>query len=331
MLERNFEAVAEDLPGPRWEDLFQRHWPAYRQWFFSAGARARPYYLAARRALRVHMPELLPLYERLCELGGGSDTLARFLPLYCPPAYISGCSQAVWPGDEPALIRNYDYDPTLLEGVILKTAWHGRQVIAMSDCLWGAVDGINEDGLAVSLTFGGRQIVGQGFGMPLIIRYVLEFCSTAQEAAQVLSRVPSHMAYNVTALDKAGEFLTVHVGPDRPAVVRADPVTTNHQRSVEWREHGRATATRERERFLNFRLREADSAQDLIRAFMRSPVYHVAYGEGFGTLYTAVYRPGQGASYLWPDGAWEQPFEGFQEGLRRVRYPTAAGSRAPQH
>jgi len=331
MLERNFEAVAEDYPGHRWQGLFQRHWPAYRRWFLGEGARSRPYYLAARRALRIHMPELLPLYEHLCELAGGGDTAARFLPLYCPPAYVSGCSQAVWPGEAPALIRNYDYDPTLLEGVILKTRWHGREVIAMSDCLWGVVDGINDAGLALSLTFGGRRVVGQGFGMPLILRYVLEFCDSAREAATVLSRVPSHMAYNVTALDRHGEFLTVHVSPDRPAVVRADPVTTNHQRSVEWREHGRATATRERERFLNFRLREASSAADLLRAFLRTPVYHVAYGAGFGTLYTAVYRPDRGASYLWPDGCWEQSFGAFQEGIRTVRYPTAATPRTQLH
>ena len=51
---------------------------------------------------------------------GGGDLEARFLSLWCPPAHIAGCSQMVWlnpAGKEgPALLRNYDYSPALLEG-----------------------------------------------------------------------------------------------------------------------------------------------------------------------------------------------------------------------
>ncbi len=75
------------------------------------------------------------------------------------------------------LVRNYDYHPALWDGVLLSSSWTGRRVIAMLDSLWGVLDGINEDGLAVSLAFGGRQVVGEGFGMPLILRYVLETCA----------------------------------------------------------------------------------------------------------------------------------------------------------
>jgi len=38
--------------------------------------------------------------------------------------------------------------------------------MGMSDCLWGLLDGVNGDGLCASLTFGGRRIVGVGFGIP---------------------------------------------------------------------------------------------------------------------------------------------------------------------
>src|SRR6185436_2580738 len=95
-----------------------------------------------------------------------------------PTPYLTGCSQAVWTrrGEPPTLVRNYDYHPELCEGTLLLSAWHGTRVIAMSDCLWGVVDGINEHGLAVSLSFGGRQVVGDGFGIPLVLRYALEFC-----------------------------------------------------------------------------------------------------------------------------------------------------------
>ena len=196
------------------------------------------------------MPELLPTYERLVELAGGGDIAARFLTLYRPPAYMRGCSQAVWTGPPPLLVRNYDYSPQLFEGTVLHTAWNGRTVIGTGDCLWGLVDGMNEDGLAVSLSFGGRREVGEGFGVPLLLRYILEFCSTTKESVEVLCRVPTHMSYNVTVLDRQGDYKTVFIAPDRKPQVRDLAMTTNHQQGVEWHQHARASATLERERAL---------------------------------------------------------------------------------
>ena len=163
-----WRAISEAEPGPRWAGLFAELWPAYRRWWLREGADARPTYLQCFRALRQHMPELLPLYEKLCDLAGGGDLAARFLSFYRPPPYLSGCSQAIWPGAEPVLVRNYDYDPHAFESVVLHSAWDGRRVMGTSDGLWGLVDGMNDAGLALSLTFGGRRVVGDGFGVPLI-------------------------------------------------------------------------------------------------------------------------------------------------------------------
>lgn len=78
-----------------------------------------------------------------------------------------------------------------------RTAYTGRRVLRMADCLWGVLDGVNDAGLAVSLTFGGRREVGEGFGIPIVVRYVLEVCQTVDEAVRVLSRIPVHMSYNI--------------------------------------------------------------------------------------------------------------------------------------
>ncbi len=104
-MELTFRAVSEDSPGPKWAGLFSEYWPAYRRWWLQEGAEARPTYLAARRAIRQHMPEIAPLYEELCELAGGGDRAARFLSFYCPPAYLAACSQAILPESEPVLVR----------------------------------------------------------------------------------------------------------------------------------------------------------------------------------------------------------------------------------
>ncbi len=320
-----FRAVSEPNPGEKWRMLFHAHWPGYRKWFLSEGDEARPSYLASVRALRQHMPEIVPTYEKLCELAGGGDLAARFLSFYCPPAYLSGCSQAIWQGATPLLVRNYDYSPRLCDGLILHTRWTGNGVVAQSDCLWGALDGINEHGLAVSLTFGGRRVVGVGFGVPLLLRYVLEICSTAAEAAEVLRRVPTHMAYNVTVLDAADDFFTAHLSPDREPVIEKTAVATNHQGRIEWSQHARATATVERERFLLHRLTLRNESSDrFVGAFFRPPLYSLAYDRGFGTLYTAVYVPRTGsAEYRWPGTVWRLSVDAFTERSHVVRFSTA--------
>ena len=318
-----FWAIEEATPGSKWRALFEKLWPGYRRWYVKDGLLERPTFLECRKALRRHMPELTPVYERLCALAGGGDLAARFLSLYRPPGYVSGCSQAIWPGAEPMMVRNYDYSADLFDAVLLNTNWLGRKVMGMSDCMIGLVDGVNADGLAASLTFGGSRAIGDGFGVPIIIRYVLETCSTAKQAAATLARIPCHMAYNVTVLDGHGGHATVYLAPDSEAVITGAAVATNHQEHVRWRHHARITATVERERFLLQRLTlHQEGAEDFIAAFMKPPLYSLAFSRGFGTLYTAVYWPARGAaSYRWPGTTWPQSLSQFQEGSIEVRYP----------
>jgi len=321
-----FETVSESKLGPRWQQLFETLWPAYQKWFLSDGIEARQTYFAGLRAFRKHMPELVSTYEAACELAGGGDLEARFLSFYCPPAYLSGCSQAVWPGAEPMLVRNYDYAPALCDGLILHSKWNDRRVLGMSDGLLGLVDGVNDRGLAISLTFGGRTIVGDGFGVPIILRYIMEFCDTVGDAIEALKKIPCHMAYNVTVVDKTGKYATVYLSPDRKALVTDQRVATNHQERVEWHRHAKATASVERERFLLHRLTLHDEPADrFIGAFQKPPLYSTAFGRGFGTVYTAVYWPKQGiAEYRWPGVQWTQRIKSPVEGKRLIRFPINA-------
>lgn len=319
-------AISEDEPGPVWSGLFQAYWPAYAAWWSRDGMSGRPTYLECRRALVQHMPEIAELYDRLCALSGGGDLAARFLSFYCPPRYLSACSQAVWPGDTPLLVRNYDYDPAAFDAIVLKTNWNGRGVIGTSDGLFGLVDGINDSGLVLSLTFGGRREIGDGFGVPLILRYILQTCTTVDEAAAVLQRIPCHMSYNVTALDAQRRFVTAYLAPDRPAIVTHSAVATNHQERVEWSSHARFTATVERERFLLQRLTLHPETQErFIGAFLKPPLYSTAFSSGFGTLYTAAYRPDERSVELrWPGRSWKKSFSDFQTDHIRVMFPEVA-------
>lgn len=323
MVSMQFRAVGEDRAGAAWADLFAGLWPAYRRWWGREGLAARPTYFECWKAFRQHMPEMLPLYEELCELVGGGDSQARFLSFYCPPPYLSGCSQAIWQGERPLLVRNYDYHPHAFDAILLHTAWQERRVIGMADGMFGLLDGMNDAGLAVSLTFGGRREVGIGFGVPVILRYILQVCRTVGEAIEVLQRVPCHMSYNVTVLDGSGRFVTAYLTPDRPTVFAATPVATNHQERVEWSNHARFTATLERERFLLNRITlHSETQERFIGAFLKPPLYSTAFSSGFGTLYTATYKPLEGIVELrWPHHVWTQSFENFSSTTQIVVVP----------
>ena len=85
-----WRAISENEPGPKWVGLFHEYWPDYHKWWLQEGVHTRPTYLEGRRALEIHMPEIVPLYDELCEAAGGGDHAARFLSFYCPPPYLSG-------------------------------------------------------------------------------------------------------------------------------------------------------------------------------------------------------------------------------------------------
>lgn len=325
-MELTFSTIAEAAPGPAWQRFFASLWPAYERWYTRHGIEDRPTYLACRRALEKYMPELVPLHKELTDLVGGGDLEARFLSLYRPPAYLTGCSQAAWPGADPLLVRNYDYSHKAFDAAFLKTQWMGKTVMGMADCLIGLVDGVNEDGLAVSLTFGGSQQVASGFGVPIILRYVLQTCTNAAEAVAALQRVPSHMAYNVTVLDKAGQRATVMMAPGGRTKVTNVAVATNHQEKVEWISHANATATVERERFLLQRLSLHKTTQEeFIGAFLKPPLYSLAFHRGFGTLYTAAYWPKKRKVELrWPGVKWTMRAKDFKEENRTIIYPVPA-------
>ncbi len=331
-MQLHFNSISEPTqPGPKWQKLFNTYWPAYNAWLNSKGATHTPDLKTSHAAFKYYMPEMMPTYERLCQLANADEVAERFLTGFQPPAYISACSQAVLAGDKVQLVRNYDYHPDLIEGSQLLTAWNGKKVIGISDCLIGLLDGMNEDGLVVSLTFGGRKEVGKGFGIPFILRYVLEFCSNVKEAVETLTRVPSHMSYNVTVLDKTGTFKTMQMAPDKAPLVTDANLVTNHQGQAVWPENAIFNKTIERADFLEKLLSEnSTDADQLTNSFLQPPLYNTRYAEGFGTLYTAVYRPVESKVELhWPQEKVLQSFDDFTEQYKLIKYNQAASAVAP--
>lgn len=307
--------INEATPGPRWRAMFDATWPAYRRWFLSEGPEARPSLAQAGAALAQHMPELLPTWALLSEQTGFDPLATTMLAQWDLPAFApAGCSQVVTSDPTPTLLRNYDYHPDLFECVSISTDYL-QPVIGTGDCLWGLLDGMNGAGLAVSLTFGGDRRTGPGFGIPLVVRYLLEVCRDVADARDALRGLPVAMSYNLTLVDGTGSYLTAHLGPGHAAEFRARPLATNHR----WDQPvdpDHAARYQSIERFdrlqcqIDARATPGQLADDLLRA----PLHSRDYDRGFGTLYTAIYEPVEARlEYRWPGARWTRSFDSADE------------------
>jgi predicted choloylglycine hydrolase len=284
-------------------------------------------------ALERWMPALVGTYHSIVDAVGGGDLEARFLSHWSPPPIATACSLAAWPYDERVLVRNYDYPPTLCDTTALATTWDGTRALAMSDCLWGAVDGINDHGLAVAIAFGGRTVVGQGFGIGLVVRYLLQTAYDVDDAIAILHRVPVSMAYNVALLDRAGGAAVVQVSPDRGPQVLPALTAANRQGVTEWAEHAAMSATVVREAALeSLATSPTTTAAGLIRSFLGAPLHRDPARTPWGTVYTAVYRPDLGTlDLLWPDDAWRLSLHDVVAGERHRRIASAVTHEPTMH
>lgn len=332
MSELTFYLINEETPADRWRELFDALWPGYRSWYLQEGDAARPSLLEARSALERYMPELVPTWASMVALTDGDPTAARMLTLFNPPAFAPGCSQVAIPSPEPMLVRNYDYHPGLCERIVYSSRFSSRRVVGSGDCLWGLLDGMNDDGLAASLTFAGQRGVGQGFGIPLVVRYVLETAGSVAEAIQVLGRVPVHMSYNIMLVDRS-DAVTVLVRPGVPPETFNLRASTNHRGTVPLDpEHAARYQSVERQHALFRLLATAPDRAAAVAAFLRPPLYNTEFGRGFGTMYTAAYRPdARVVDFVWPGSSWRIGFD-TPTGTRQAIYlplPAASPAAAP--
>ncbi len=310
-----FRSLIESRVGTVWQREFNRLWPAYKRWFLRYGESDRPTYFESVQALREYMPEFLPSYEAMVEAAGGGDHAARFLAHYKPPPLFRGCSQAVYIKDEPVIVRNYDYSPYVFDGLLMKSHFDQRSVIAMIDCMSGALDGMNEDGLAISMSFGGREEFGDGFGITLLIRYMLEYATNVKEAVELVKDIPIHGAYNLTLLDAEASHVTLEIAAGQATRVTRAAIATNHQQLGNWPLYEEKVQTELRYQHLDqLTTQQQDNAESFASRFLQPPLFNTQFARGFGTLYTSAYYPcRRECHYLWPNKQWRFNFQNFAE------------------
>ncbi len=310
-----FRALSEKLVGPKWKNQFDNFWPAYKSWFLRYGESDRPTYLESIKALQRYLPNFVPIYDEMVELAGGGDLAARFLSQYCPPPLFRGCSQAIYIQDEPALVRSYDYSPYVFDGLVMHTKFDQRQVIAMVDCMSGVLDGINSDGLAVSMSFGGRKEFGIGFSVSLALRYLLEFAGDVREAGEMMKHIPVNGAYNIMLLDRDSNFETIAVSVGEQPRYLGSTISTNHQLGSNWPIYEKKVGTHLRYQHLaDLTATAHTTSREFAQNFLHPPLYNDQFGRGFGTLYDAAFYPQRNAcDYFWPENSWKLDFEHFTD------------------
>jgi len=313
---KHFVFEREDRPGKAWLARFAAGRDEAGRWYRGDGLADPPSAAECREAISRHMPELLPHYDRACALAGNDDMACRILSHYRPPRETQGCTQAIWLGNGgPALVRNYDYPLDVVSGRFEITSWSGRKVIAKAQRPWGGcIDGMNEDGLVASLTFGGAGSHGLGFSIILILRYLLETCRDVSQAITALSRIPVATSQNVTLLDRSGAFATLFLGPHREPAMSPGRTCANHQEIATAPDSPAIRNSIERERAAVMALDDpATTLSNLTARFLEPPLY--SRRAASPTVYTAVYRPAElRVDYLWPGTTWTQRMDRFESG-----------------
>jgi predicted choloylglycine hydrolase len=322
MIDVTFRAFVEDWPDEKWLAYHRRDAGKWSDWLARNQSEKPASPLECRHAVATHLPRWLPVYDRMLAMVGASPEAARILSFWDSPPLISGCSVLALTSPEPALVRSYDFTESFFDGVVARTRWCGKRVVAMCEGVGGCLDGINEDGLVAALTFGGRFAHGQGFAIPIIVRYVLECCATVDEAIETLRGIPSSGVHNIILLDRTGATAVAFMRPDAPMGVSREAMTTNHQ---EHHEPGPALATSSQARKAKLKELQGTDLAAASGAFLQPPLHHHDFTGWFGTLYTAAYLPALGtARYFWPDSEWEQSINHFEEGERTHRFKDTA-------
>jgi hypothetical protein len=210
-----------------------------------------------------------------------------------PP--IGGCSAAMTAG---VYGRNYDFRPRYYAAqFVLLQASGSYASIGSSHQLTGRLDGMNEHGLMIGLHQVKRSPRFPGLSADLIVRIVLDQCSTTAEAVEKLRQVPHAMQYNYSLLDAGGVASVVEAGPGAVAArTGAWLACTNHFQSALLRplnDRRRAAHSQQRLPPLEAWASAGLSAEQMFAALNRStsPAFFHGYLRGGGTLHTIVGEP----------------------------------------
>jgi predicted choloylglycine hydrolase len=135
------------------------------------------------------------------------------------------CSVFAFRNDDSTIIgRNYDmlFDFKKFTESSLIAPKDKYSYISQSDVFIGRSDGINEKGLAVSMSFVNGTEIQTGVSFHFIVRKVLEDCENTKQAIELIKKAKVSTANNFLIADKSGEIAVVESAPQKSIVRRPE-------------------------------------------------------------------------------------------------------------
>ena len=140
----------------------------------------------------------------------------------------------------PVFARNYDWDVTFQPFFTIYSikSEGGLRHLLFTDHFIGGYGGVNEEGLALGITAipAYRNEPQPGVRMNMAVKWILETCTSTDEAVNYLKKTPHQWAHNYLIADKEGTQARVESAPQRDQIVYAEDgfiTATNHYQTEE--------------------------------------------------------------------------------------------------
>lgn len=171
-------------------------------------------------------PEILDEIDGFADASGTPyehlSALILGVGAFKPPA---ACSVfAVSTGSDVLVGRNYDFYYRFkdhLESYFTKPS-DGFSSIGDTDIFVGREDGVNEKGLAVAMAVVKSTEVRPGINFALLVRCILDKCTSVREATNMLTSAHHVSAYNYLLAGREGDVAVVEACPTRVRVRKPD-------------------------------------------------------------------------------------------------------------
>ncbi len=247
-------------------------------------------------------PALLSEIRGFAE-GVGED-YRRFLVFTSNFGNDTGCTQFYKDGH---LARNYDDAPSSVENEFLLISPEGSfRSFGASAGYVERLDGINERGLAVSLTFGaGYPAKEFGIGAAMLQKIMLDKAENVNQALEIFTKAPYVTPNNIMLADASGRALIIESSAGKHRIRQADGllVCANSYQDPEMKDQQKlknpTTAWREKqvERSKNS-LSNEEAMMDLLTSDFPNGLFEPYFTDGLGTLWSVIYTPSTRGIYL---------------------------------
>lgn len=147
------------------------------------------------------------------------------LPMYSF-SYDHACSCFAFAEQDRVIFgRNSDFDPAIKEmsSAFLIRPQAGYRFLGHSTAWIEMEDGVNEQGLAVGLTFVYPSVIKPGLNAGLLVRYLLEHCADTESALKTLKELPIASSQTLTLADCSGNLAVAECNCERMSIRRGGP------------------------------------------------------------------------------------------------------------